>query len=81
MKQKLAYLLKHNALLQRVYRCTMSLVFRTLGLFVPVDPELALFVSFMGTRYNDSPREIFRALEQTDGGRKRTRSPRSPGNA
>ena len=70
MKQKLAYLLKHNALLQRVYRCTMSLVFRTLGLFVPVDPELALFVSFMGTRYNDSPREIFRALEQTDGGRK-----------
>jgi hypothetical protein len=66
VKQKLVYLLKHNAFLQGVYRHTMSFVFRTLGLLVPVDPELALFVSFMGTKYNDSPRAISEYLARDE---------------
>lgn len=66
MKQKLVYLLKHNPLIQRVYQYTMSVVFQTIGLFVPVDPDLVLFVSFMGTKYNDSPRAISEYLERDE---------------
>ena len=64
MKQKLVYLLKHNPFIQRVYKHTMSFIFRLIGLFVPVNPDLVLFVSFMGTKYNDSPRAISEYLAQ-----------------
>ena len=66
MKQKLVYLLKHNPFIQRVYKHTMSFIFRLIGLFVPVDPDLVLFVSFMGTKYNDSPRAISEYLARNE---------------
>ena len=59
MKQRLIYLLKHNMMLQRIYKICMSLVFRFLGLFIPTDPKLVLFSSFMGSKFNDSPKEIY----------------------
>jgi len=59
MKQRLAYLLKHNMLLQKIYKVCMSLAFRILGFFTATDPELVLFSSFMGSKFNDSPREIY----------------------
>ena len=59
MKQKLVYLLKHNMAVQTLYRVLMSFAFRVLGLFCPVDNKLVLFVSFMGTQVNDSPKAIY----------------------
>ena len=59
MKQKLVYLLKHNMAVQTLYRVLMSFAFRVLGLFCPVDDKLVLFVSFMGTQFNDSPKAIY----------------------
>ena len=44
----------------------MSFIFRLIGLFVPVNPDLVLFVSFMGTKYNDSPRAISEYLAQDE---------------
>ena len=44
----------------------MSFIFRLIGLFVPVDPDLVLFVSFMGTKYNDSPRAISEYLARNE---------------
>lgn len=37
----------------------MSFVFRVWGLFVPVDENIVLFVSFMGKGFNDSPKAIY----------------------
>lgn len=37
----------------------MSAVFKFMGLFVPVDSDLVLFVSLMGTKFNDSPKAIY----------------------
>lgn len=59
MRQRLIYILKHNAILQKLYRVIMSFVFRVWGLFVPVDENLVLFVSFMGKGFNDSPKAIY----------------------
>lgn len=59
MRQRLAYFLKHNLLLQKIYKICMSAVFRFLGLFVATDAELVLFSSFMGSKFNDSPKAIY----------------------
>ena len=59
MRQRLAYFLKHNLLVQKIYKVCMSAVFRFLGLFVATDPELVLFSSFMGSKFNDSPKAIY----------------------
>lgn len=59
MKQRLIYLLKHNMLIQKLYKICMSLVFRVIGVFLPTDSELVLFSSFMGGGFNDSPKAIY----------------------
>ena len=59
MKQRLVYLLKHNKAIQKMYKVCMSLVFRCLGLFVSTDTNLVLFSSFMGSKFNDSPKAIY----------------------
>ena len=59
MRQRLIYILKHNAAIQAIYRVVMSFVFRVMGLFIPTDENLVLFVSFMGMNFNDSPKAIY----------------------
>ena len=58
MRQRLIYLLKHNAWLQMVYRTCMGLAFRVLSAFIPLDKHLILFSSFMGKGVNDSPKSF-----------------------
>jgi len=65
MRQRLIYLLKHNAWIQTVYRVVMSAVFRIWGAFLPTDPHLVLFTSFMGKGCNDSPKVIYDYLQAT----------------
>lgn len=59
MRQRLIYILKHNAAIQAIYRLVMSFVFRVMGAFIPTDENLVLFVSFMGLNFNDSPKAIY----------------------
>ena len=59
MRQRLIYLLKHNAVLQKLYRVIMSFVFRVWGAILPTDDKLVIFVSFMGMGFNDSPKAIY----------------------
>ncbi len=59
MRQRLIYLLKHNAAIQKLYRVVMSFVFRVWGVFVPTDDMLVIFVSFMGKGFNDSPKAVY----------------------
>ena len=63
MRQRLIYILKHSSFLQAVYRVVMSFVFRFIGLFIPVDDHLVIFVSFMGMGFNDSPKVIYDYLK------------------
>ncbi|MBI9065661.1 MAG: CDP-glycerol glycerophosphotransferase family protein [Salinivirgaceae bacterium] len=59
MKSKLEYILKHNLLIQQIYKITLSLFFRFVGLFIRTDEKLILLNSFGGRKYNDSPKVIF----------------------
>jgi len=64
MRQRLIYILKHNTVIQAIYKVVMSAVFKVLGLFIKTDPNLVLFVSFMGSKFNDSPKVIFDYMKE-----------------
>ncbi len=63
MRQRLIYILKHNAFIQKLYRIIMSFVFRAWGVLLPVDEKLVIFVSFMGMGFNDSPKAIYNYMQ------------------
>ncbi len=63
MRQRIIYILKHNTVIQSIYRVVMSFVFRVAGVFIGTDENLVLFVSFMGLNFNDSPKAIFEYME------------------
>lgn len=63
MRQRMIYILKHNATIQAIYRIVMSFAFKVMGLFIPIDDNLVLFVSFMGKSFNDSPKAIYDFLK------------------
>lgn len=66
MHERLAYLIKHNRLVQWVYRVVMSAVFKTMGLFVPIDPKLVLLSSYGGRQYSDSPKVLYEAMRKDE---------------
>lgn len=59
MRERIIYLLKHNEIVQRIYRVVFSTLFKFIGLFVKTDEKLVVFLSFMGTKFNDSPKVIY----------------------
>lgn len=62
LKQRLEYLLKHNKVLQYVYKKGFSTLFRFIGIFVSTDDKLILFNSFGGRKFNDSPKILFEKM-------------------
>lgn len=70
MRQRLIYILKHNAAIQALYRTVMSFVFCVWGRFIRTDENLVIFVSFMGTGFNDSPRVIYDYMQSHEEYRK-----------
>ena len=63
-KKRLEYLLKHNTIVQSMYKYGMSFIFRFIGLFIKTKKKLILFNSFGGRKFNDSPRVIFEAMQK-----------------
>lgn len=63
MHDKIAWLIKHNPVIQWVYKKVMSLVFRALGLFIRLEDKLVLLSSYGGDQYNDSPKVLFEAMK------------------
>ncbi len=63
MHDKLAWLIKHVPFIQWLYQKVMSLVFRIMGVFIPVDDKLVLLSSYGGDQYSDSPKVLFEAIK------------------
>lgn len=61
-KQQLEYILKHNTVVQFLYKKGVSIAFRFVGLFEKTDDHLILFNSFGGRRFNDSPKVLFETM-------------------
>lgn len=66
IKAKLEYALKHYSWLQRLYKLSMSAVFKFLGVFIKTDPNLVLYNSMIGRSNYDSPKAIFDYLKSHD---------------
>ena len=60
--KRIEYLIKHNSVIQFLYRHIFSLFFQVLGLFVKKDDKLIIFSSFGGKKFNDSPKVIFEKM-------------------
>lgn len=58
MRSKIEYIIKHNVIIQKVYKFTFSIFFRILGLFIKVDSNLVFFTGH-GGKVNDSPKKIY----------------------
>lgn len=63
MHDKIAWLIKHIPLIQWLYQKIMSLIFRVMGIFIPIDDKLVLLSSYGGDQYSDSPKVLFDAME------------------
>ena len=63
MHDKIAWLIKHVPFIQWLYQKIMSLVFRVMGIFIPVDSKLVLLSSYGGDQYSDSPKVLFEAMK------------------
>lgn len=57
--QKIEYLIKHNAFIQKAYVVVMSAGFRILGLFNRPNAHRIIFQSMIGKTYGDSPKVLF----------------------
>lgn len=57
--QKIEYLIKHNAFVQKAYVIVMSAGFRILGLLFRPDDHQIIFQSMIGKTYGDSPKVLF----------------------
>lgn len=66
MKKQIAYIIKHNEVVQFFYIHIMSFVFRFIGLFVKVDEHLVLLTSYGGDQYSDSPKTLFEAMKKDE---------------
>ena len=70
MIKRIEFLLKNNLTIQYFYKRIFSFIFKFVGLFVKTDPNLILFNSFGGKRFNDSPKVIFEELLKTQKSKK-----------
>ena len=60
-KRWLEHLLKHNVVVQTLYRIVMGTAFKVIGFFIPIDKKLVL-MNGHGFRYNDSPRAMYEKM-------------------
>ena len=58
MKKRIDYIIKHNRIVQYIYKIVASLLLRLIGIFIRIDDRLVLFNAH-GRKYNDSPKAIF----------------------
>ena len=62
MISKLKSLVKNNKSLYFLYYYICSFLLRLFGLFVKTDPNLILFISYGGQKYDDSPKVLYEYL-------------------
>ena len=64
MKSRIKAFVKNNKLVYGVYFHIGSFLLRLIGLFVKTDPNLILFISYGGQKYDDSPKVVYEYLQK-----------------
>lgn len=63
MKSRIKAFVKRNKFFYRLYFFAGSFFVQMMGLFVRTDPNLVLFMSYGGQKYDDSPKVVFEYLQ------------------
>lgn len=63
MKSRIKVIVKNNKLIYALYFHAGSMLLRFIGLFVKTDPNLILFISYGGQKYDDSPKVVYEYLQ------------------
>lgn len=61
IRAKVDYILKHNVILSKIFRFSVSFIFRCLGIFFPIKQKTVLFTAH-NRGYNDSSRAIYERM-------------------
>lgn len=64
MKSRIKAFVKRSKLIYTLYFYIGSFFLRFIGLFVKTDPNLVLFISYGGQKYDDSPRVVYEYLKK-----------------
>lgn len=64
MLARIKSLVKNSKLIYKVYSVCGSMLLRFVGIFVKTDPNLVLFTSYGGRKYDDSPRVVYEYLQR-----------------
>lgn len=62
MKNEIKAFVKRNKVAYYAYYYIGSALLRILGMFIKTDPDLILFISYGGQKYDDSPRVVYEYL-------------------
>lgn len=62
MKNRIKAFVKNNKIVYTLYFYVGSFFLRLIGLFVKTDPNLILFISYGGQKYDDSPKVVYEYL-------------------
>ncbi|OUM21130.1 CDP-glycerol glycerophosphotransferase family protein [Butyricicoccus porcorum] len=62
MKSRIKAFVKQNKAIYSLYFYLGSFFLRLIGLFIKTDPQLILFISYGGQKYDDSPRVVYEYL-------------------
>lgn len=60
--KKIEYIIKHNLIVQRIYKLVFSMFFRMLSIFIKSNKHRVIFQSMIGKTYSDSPRVIYEEM-------------------
>ena len=66
MKDKLVGYVKYTKWIYRIYFYVYTFLIKILYLFIKTDPNLILFNSFGGKKFDDSPKEIYEAMKNDE---------------
>ncbi|MBO7615263.1 MAG: CDP-glycerol glycerophosphotransferase family protein [Bacilli bacterium] len=61
---KIEYLIKHNRVIQFLYKIIFSTLFSFFSILTPIKKNLILFSSYSGKKFNDSPRVIYERMKK-----------------
>ncbi len=64
MKNRIKAFVKNNKIVYTLYFFVGSFFLRLIGLFVKTDPNLILFISYGGQKYDDSPKVVYEYLQR-----------------
>lgn len=63
MRMKIRNILKSSKLIYNIYFYVFSVLLKFLGLFIKIDDNLVLFVSYSGRKYDDSPKVLYEYMK------------------